>query len=167
MGKEENVSPVEAELIQKMAKDAISKAKNDLAIRMALDAAVQAEFPTAETEEVVDKPLVDSMHFQIDGVSVGQIGSALASSQTSVELRSLVEIASEIEQLLLLTDEQELDTLALRKLKRALTRKHLAQVRDEILMMDKAIAREMGEEYWRLCWEYWSRTAKLPLRLQY
>ena len=57
------------------------------------------------------------------------------------------------DKLLLLTDEQDSDSLALRKLKRALTRKQLVQVREEIATLQKAVQVEMGEDYWRWSWK--------------
>ncbi|OOF51940.1 hypothetical protein BKK54_00955 [Rodentibacter genomosp. 1] len=152
----------QAELLVKIAHEAINKAKNDVAILAVLDAAIEAESPMMETVEVRDMSSAEKVRFQTDGVSLARTGHALAAARTSVELRSLAEISDEIDQLLLLTDEQDFDTLALRKLKRALLRKHLEQVRDEILMIHTAIQAELKHGYCEC-----SRYLGLPLRLRY
>ena len=151
------------ELLIKVAHEAINKAKNDAAIRALLDSAIKAESPMTETVAVRDMSSVEKVRFQTAGSSLARAGSALAVARTSVELRSLLEIGDEIDHLLLLTDEQDFDTLALRKLKRALLRKHLEQVRDEILMIHRAIQAELKHGYCEQCCGY----IGLPLRLRY
>lgn len=75
--------------------------------------------------------------------------NVLIYAQKNAGLRSLLEIADEIGLLLTLTEEQDSDSLALRKLKRALTRKQLIQVREEVATLHKAAIAEMGNEAWR------------------
>ncbi|GAA7509398.1 hypothetical protein JP0009_17440 [Helicobacter pylori] len=113
----------------------------------------QAEFQNQQTEEVVGKPSAMTTPLMVGFLPANKLGLALTSVQKNVGLRSLLEIADEIDQLLLLTDEQNSDSLALRKLKRALTRKQLVQVREEIATLQKAVQVEMGNDYWRWSWK--------------
>ena len=113
----------------------------------------QAGFQNPQTAEVGDKPSATPTPLMVGFVPVDKLGLALTSVQKNAGLRSLLEIADEIDQLLLLTDEQDSDSLALRKLKRALTRKQLVQVREEIATLQKAVQAEMGEDYWRWSWK--------------
>ena len=124
-----------------------------LAIQQGSDLSKQAEFQNPQTAEVVGKPSTTPMPLMVGFVPADKLGLALTSVQKNAGLRSLLEIADEIDQLLLLTDEQDSDLLALRKLKRALTRKQLVQVREEIATLQKAVQAEMGEDYWRWSWK--------------
>ena len=111
------------------------------------------EFQNPQTAEVGGKPSTTPMPLMVGFVPADKLGPALTSVQKNAGLRSLLEIADEIDQLLLLTDEQDSDSLALRKLKRALIRKHLVQVLEEISTLQKAVQAEMGEDYWRWSWK--------------
>lgn len=124
-----------------------------LPIQRESDQSKQAEFQNPQTAEVGGKPSTTPMPLMVGFVPEDKLGLALTSVQKNAGLRSLLEIADEIDQLLLLTDEQDSDSLALRKLKRALTRKQLVQVREEIAMLQKAVQVEMGEDYWRWNWK--------------
>jgi hypothetical protein len=124
-----------------------------LAIHKEFEMSKQAEFQNPQTAEVGDKPSATPTPLMVGFVPADKIGLALTSVQKNAGLRSLLEIADEIDQLLLLTDEQDSDSLALRKLKRALTRKQLVQVREEIATLQKAVQVEMGEDYWRWNWK--------------
>lgn len=84
-----------------------------------------------------------------DSVRAGKQESVLIYAQKTAGLRSLLEIADEIDLLLTLTEEQDSDSLALRKLKRALTRRQLIQVREEVATLHKVAIAEMGNEAWR------------------
>lgn len=124
-----------------------------LAIQQGSDLSKQAEFQNPQTAEVGGKPSTTPMPLMVGFVPADKLGLALTSVQKNAGLRSLLEIVDEIDQLLLLTDEQDSDSLALRKLKRALTRKQLVQVREEIATLQKAVQVEMGEDYWRWNWK--------------
>lgn len=124
-----------------------------LPIQRESDQSKQAEFQNPKTAEVGGKPSTTPMPLMVGFVPADKLGLALTSVQKNAGLRSLLEIADEIDQLLLLTDEQDSDSLALRKLKRALTRKQLVQVREEIATLQKAVQVEMGEDYWRWNWK--------------
>ena len=124
-----------------------------LPIQRESDQSKQAEFQNPQTAEVGGKPSTTPMPLMVGFVPADKLGLALTSVQKNAGLRSLLEIADEIDQLLLLTDEQDSDSLALRKLKRALTRKQLVQVREEIATLQKAVQVDMGEDYWRWSWE--------------
>ena len=123
------------------------------AIHKGFEMSKQAEFQNPQTAEVGDKPSATPTPLMVGFVPADKLGLALTSGQKNAGLRSLLEIADEIDQLLLLTDEQDSDSLALRKLKRALTRKQLVQVREEIATLQKAVQAEMGEDYWRWSWK--------------
>lgn len=124
-----------------------------LPIQRESDQSKQVEFQNPQTAEVGGKPSTTPMPLMVGFVPADKLGLALTSVQKNAGLRSLLEIADEIDQLLLLTDEQDSDSLALRKLKRALTRKQLVQVREEIATLQKAVQVEMGEDYWRWNWK--------------
>ena len=76
----------------------------------------QQEFQNPQTAEVGGKPSTTPMPLMVGFVPADKLGLALTSVQKNAGLRSLLEIADEIDQLLLLTDEQDSDSLALRKL---------------------------------------------------
>lgn len=120
-----------------------------LPIQRESDQSKQAEFQNPQTAEVGGKPSTTLTPLMVGFVPTDKLELALTSVQKNAGIRSLLEIADEIDQLLLLTDEQDSDSLALRKLKRALTRKQLVQVREEIATLQKAVQVEMGEDYWR------------------
>ena len=131
----------------------IETAEKFSAIPEGFEKSKQAEFQNPQTAGVDGKPSVTPTPLMVGCIPADKLGLALTSVQKNAGLRSLLEIADEIDQLLLLTDEQDSDSLALRKLKRALTRKQLVQVREEIATLQKAVQAEMGEDYWRWSWK--------------
>ena len=124
-----------------------------LPIQRESDQSKQVEFQNPQTAEVGGKPSATPTPLMVGCIPADKLRLALTSVQKNAGPRSLLEIADEIDQLLLLTDEQDSDSLALRKLKRALTRKQLVQVREEIATLQKAVQVEMGEDYWRWNWK--------------
>lgn len=108
-----------------------------------------AQSPMYQTEVVVDMSSATPTQLMCDSFPTGKQENVLIYAQKNAGLRSLLEIADEIDLLLTLTEEMDSDSLALRKLKRALTRKQLIQVGEEVAKLHKVAIAEMGNEAWR------------------
>ena len=108
--------------------------------------------PNFQIAEADDKSSIIQGRLMVDWIPADRLGQALVYVQKSAGLRSLEEIADEIGLLLTLTAEQDSDSLALKKLKRALTRKQLIQVQAEVATLHKAVREAMGDSVWR--WDF-------------
>ena len=110
------------------------------------------ESPNFQTAEADDKSSIIQGRLMVDWIPADRLGQALVYVQKSAGLRSLEEIADEIGLLLTLTAEQDSDSLALKKLKQALTRKQLIQAQAEVATLHKAVREAMGDSVWR--WDF-------------
>lgn len=148
---EERKLPAElAELLKKcQAKAFKDMAQTAHATRSESYSEKAVESPNFQTAEAGDKSLTSQKRLMVDWIPADRLGQALVYVQKSAGLRSLEEIADEIGLLLTLTAEQDSDSLALKKLKQALTRKQLIQVQAEVATLHKAVREAMGDSVWR------------------
>lgn len=151
---EEGKSPAElAELLKKcQAKAFKDMAQTAHATRSESYSEKAVESQNFQTAEAGDKSSIIQGRLMVDWIPADKLGQALVYVQKSAGLRSLEEIADEIGLLLTLTAEQDSDSLALKKLKQALTRKQLIQVQTEVATLHKAVREAMGDSVWR--WDF-------------
>ena len=153
MNCQEKVSPVGAGLLKKcQAKAFKDMAQTAHATRSESYSGKAVESQNFQTVEAGDKSSIIEERLMVDWIPADRLGQSLAYVQKTAGLRSLEEIADEIGLLLTLTDEQDSDSLALRKLKRALIRKQLIQVQAEVATLHKAVREAMGDSVWR--WDF-------------
>jgi hypothetical protein len=153
MNCQEKVSPVGAGLLKKcQAKAFKDMAQTAHATRSESYSGKAVESQNFQTVEAGDKSSAIPGRLMVDWIPADRLGQSLAYVQKTAGLRSLEEIADEIGLLLTLTDEQDSDSLALRKLKRALIRKQLIQVQAEVATLHKAVREAMGDSVWR--WDF-------------
>lgn len=94
-----------------------------LPIQRESDQSKQAEFQNPQTAEVGGKPSTTPMPLMVGFVPADKLGLALTSVQKNAGLRSLLEIADEIDQLLLLTDEQDFGLTCIAEIKASIDKK--------------------------------------------
>ncbi len=153
MNCQEKVSPVGAGLLKKcQAKAFKDMAQTAHATRSESYSGKAVESQNFQTVEAGDKSSIIEERLMVDWIPADRLGQSLAYVQKTAGLRSLEEIADEIGYLLTLTDEQDSDSLALKKLKRALTRRQLIQVQAEVATLHKAVREAMGDSVWR--WDF-------------
>lgn len=138
--------------VQEKYVKARDKAQNDCTNPMEFESVGLGQSQNSQTVGVGDKSSAIPGRLMVDWIPADRLGQSLAYVQKTAGLRSLEEIADEIGLLLTLTDEQDSDSLALRKLKRALIRKQLIQVQAEVATLHKAVREAMGDSVWR--WDF-------------
>lgn len=138
--------------VQEKYVKAIDKAQNDCTNPMEFESVGLGQSQNSQTAEADGKSSIIQGRLMVDWIPADRLGQSLAYVQKNAGLRSLLEIADEIGYLLTLTEEQDSDSLALRKLKRALIRKQLIQVQAEVATLHKAVREAMGDSVWR--WDF-------------
>ena len=138
--------------VQEKYVKARDKAQNDCTNLQEFESDGLGQSQNSQTAEADGKSSIIQGRLMVDWIPADRLGQSLAYVQKTAGLRSLEEIADEIGYLLTLTDEQDSDSLALRKLKQALTRKQLIQVQAEVATLHKAVREAMGDSVWR--WDF-------------